>query len=124
MMQAVSRLREIVFVSVVAVILNAVSSVGGGLWLGLYGVTLSTSLVALAVVQLQTVRLARELGPRWASEVFKSAILPVAGCCALSIAAVSADRHDVFSEMGRAAVLIGIAALAGAGLAAKRQRSQ
>jgi putative peptidoglycan lipid II flippase len=124
MMQAVTRLREIVVVSVVAAILNAVSCVAGGLWLGLYGVTLSTSLVALAVVQLQTVRLASELGRRWAAEVFKSAILPVAGCCALSIAVVSTDRHGVLSESGRAAVLIGIAVLAGAGLTVRKQRSQ
>jgi putative peptidoglycan lipid II flippase len=120
MMQAVTKLREIVFVSVVAVVLNAVLSVGGGLWLGLYGVTLSTSLVALAVVHLQTIRIARELGRRWARQVFRSAILPVTSCCALSIAAVSADRHDVLTETGRTSVLLGIAILVGTVVAAKR----
>ena len=38
-----------------------------------------------------------------------------------SIAAVSADRHDVFTETGRTSVLIGIAILMGIVLVARRQ---
>jgi putative peptidoglycan lipid II flippase len=109
MMQAVSRLREVVLVSGIAAALNAVLSVAGGVWLGLYGVTLATSIVALAVVQIQTGRLIGELGRDWAVEVLKGAIGPVAACCALSIIVVTADHQNALSESGRMAILTGAA---------------
>ena len=114
MMQAVSKLREIVIVSVFAVVLNAVSTVGGALWLGLYGVTLSTSLVAVALVVLQTVRLSVELGRRWATEALKCAVVPVAVCCAVSIVIVTANHRGALGDPPRAVVLVAAAAIAAA----------
>jgi putative peptidoglycan lipid II flippase len=121
-MQAVSALREIVFVSFAAVTLNAVLSIAGAIWLGLYGVALATSVVALIIVSIQTARLAGELGMRWRRDVLKEALLPVAVCCGLSIAVVAANQHDVLSDAGRAAVLVGPAALAAAALAPRRRQ--
>jgi putative peptidoglycan lipid II flippase len=121
MMQAVSRLREVVLVAGFAAALNAVLSVAGGVWLGLYGVTLATSLVALAVVQVQTVRLRADLGRAWAAEVLKEAIGPVAACCALSIIVVTADHQNALSGSGRMAILIG-AAIVTASLPVLRRR--
>jgi putative peptidoglycan lipid II flippase len=124
MMQAVARLREIVLVSGIAAALNAVLSVAGGVLLGLYGVTVATSLVALAVVQIQTVRLMGELGRPWAVEVLKGAIGPVAACCALSIIVVTADHQSALSGSGRAAVLIGAAVMTASIPALRRRRFQ
>ena len=121
-MQAISDLGEIVFVSLAAVMLNAVLSIAGGVWLGLYGVTLATSVVALIVVSIQTARLASELGVRWAGEVLKEALLPVAFCSGLSIAVVAANQHDLLSDAGRAVVLVATAAFAAAALAPRRRQ--
>jgi hypothetical protein len=97
-------------------------SIAGAIWLGLYGVTLATSVVALIVVSVQTARLAGELGGHWAREVLKGALLPVALCCGLSIAVVAANQHDVLSDAARTVALIGTAALAVLALAPIRKQ--
>jgi putative peptidoglycan lipid II flippase len=121
MMQAVSHLREIVVVSLTAVVLNAVASIAGGIWIGLYGVTLSTSLVAIVVVALQVRRLARSLGAEWAAKAFRHAVFPTLACSLLSIVVIAADHRDLLGELGRGLVLVTLAGLSAAYLGHRRR---
>jgi peptidoglycan biosynthesis protein MviN/MurJ (putative lipid II flippase) len=121
MLQAVSQLREIVVVSLVAVILNAVTSIAGGVWIGLYGVTLSTSLVAVALVALQVQRLSRTLGDVWGSKAFRRAVLPTLGCSLVSMAVVAANHKELLGDFWRGAVLVSLAAVSAVYLKRLRQ---
>jgi putative peptidoglycan lipid II flippase len=105
MMQALSQLREVVAVSAVAVVLNAVLSIGGGLLIGLYGVTLSTSLVAAVLVALQVERLTPSLGREWVVQARRSAVLPVILSFAVAVIVVGAQHADVIGQVGRALIL-------------------
>ena len=122
MMQAVSQLREIVVVSLGAVVLNAILSVAGAVWIGLYGVTLSTSLVALAVIGLQVMRLARPLGDAWAANAFKHAVFPTFVCSMLSIVVVAAYHRHLLGEFGRGLALITLAGLSATYISRMRQQ--
>lgn len=111
-MQAVAPLRTLVTTSLVALVLNAALSISGAVLLGLYGITLSTSLVAAGTVQLQTVLLRREFGTAWVVGAFRAIVLPVVLCCTVSMIAVSIEHADVVSRTTRFSALILAAAAA------------
>jgi peptidoglycan biosynthesis protein MviN/MurJ (putative lipid II flippase) len=123
-MQAVGRLRQIVFIAVAAVVFNAVTTVGAGIWLGLYGVTLSTSLVAIATVCLQTEGLVAEFGRPWSHRIYKSAVFPVIGCCAVSLTIVSISHAGVLEERGRVMVSVLATLVFGLLLNLRRRQTQ
>jgi putative peptidoglycan lipid II flippase len=114
MLQAVSQLQDVVAVSLVAVVLNAISSIAGGLVIGLYGVTLSTSFVAAVLVALQVQRLARSLGDDWASDARRHAAVPAIASSALAVIVVTAEHRDLIGQLGRGLVLVALAALSAA----------
>ena len=60
-MQAVAELRHRVIGSLATVIGNVALSIGLGIWLGVYGVTLATSLVAVGAIVAQVDPLGRTL---------------------------------------------------------------
>jgi putative peptidoglycan lipid II flippase len=122
MLQAVSQLREVVALSLIAVVLNAVLSIAGGLWIGLYGVTLSTSLVATVLVTLQVWRLSRSLADSWATEALQHAVLPAIACSVLSIIVVTADHRDLAAGFGRGLALLLLAGLSAAYLRRAQQQ--
>jgi putative peptidoglycan lipid II flippase len=112
MMQAIGQMRWIVTVSLVAVVLNIALSVAGAAWLGLFGVTLATTFVALATVALQIVALGGTLGRAWTVGVWMGVGIPVALSCAISLAVVSALQAGAIGGGARIAILLAAGAAA------------
>ena len=109
-------------VSLGTVIANAALSIVLGMSLGLYGVTLATSVVALAAIVAQVALLGQTLGRTWAGETYRAVLGPVMVTTVLSAGLVSADRAGAIAQDTRVGWgLAGAAAMAVAVVAQTRR---
>jgi putative peptidoglycan lipid II flippase len=121
-MQAVAQLRNLVVISLGTVIANAALSIALGIWLGLYGVTLATSLVALGAIVAQVALLGQTLGRAWARETYRAVWGPAVVTFVLSAGLISADRADVISQGTRIGAGLAAAALTAVAVLAQTRR--
>ncbi len=122
-MQAVAPLRMLVLIAGGAALLNAGLCIAFSFWLGLYGITLATSIVAGLTVVGQVVVLGAALGPEWTKEVLGSSVLMVMVACLISGGLVAAEHADLVSTEARLAIGL-VATLAGISLLAIRRTAK
>jgi putative peptidoglycan lipid II flippase len=112
-MQAVTPGSRVIVVAVTAVCLNAVATVAGAAGLGLFGVTLATSLVAYLILQLQAVYLLRALDV--GAGIFHISVsIPIFAAGMAVLAIVSAEHGGWLSDEGRLVLLAALFAASAA----------
>src|SRR5207237_3811738 len=109
-MQVAAPLARMTVAAATGAVLNAAVSVALGAWLGLFGVALGTSLVALAVILVQIRSVRPFLGPAWTASALRATALPVLVCISASLALIGVAHAADLGNVVRAVSGLGLAA--------------
>jgi putative peptidoglycan lipid II flippase len=110
--QALGSLKRLPLITSISVLSNLIISVGLSFVLGLAGIALGTSLVAILTAILQAKLLEAELGRAWFTEVARSCLLPAAISLAVGALVTVLAYEGVIGDAGRFLICAGGAAAA------------